>query len=217
MSLRWMLTVPSLMLILALPVPSLADPSQSEREKARQERTKEREKAQLEWEKERQKAELERLKHEQELEKERQKAELERLKHRQELEKERQKAALERAKARQDRLSSRDDDDDEIDDDDDEDDDRLSRASEASREAGGDRRDARSRGIRDNDRIETIRGRAVPRDGRRDFDALDRDGNNVISRREWPQSAGSFGAYDQNRDGVISRGELRGRPLSGRR
>jgi len=78
----------------------------------------ERDKARLEWQKERNKAELERLKHRQELEKERQKAEHERLKIRHEIEKERQKAELERYKARQDRGRSAGDDDDDDDDDD---------------------------------------------------------------------------------------------------
>ena len=40
------------------------------------------------------------------------------------------------------------------------------------------------------------------------FRRMDRNGDGVISRREWDGTSQSFSAYDRNGDGVISRDEF---------
>ena len=138
----------------------------------------ERDKARLEWEKERNKAELERLKHRQELEKERQKAELERLKVRQEIEKERQKAEMERYKARQDRRRSADDDDDDDDDDGDEGRRRGIFSRSGARDSGWDRNSPFRTWDRNGNGVIT---REEWRGDAGSFDYYDRNRNGVVS------------------------------------
>ena len=41
------------------------------------------------------------------------------------------------------------------------------------------------------------------------FSRLDRDGNGVITRTEWPRSAEQFDRLDLDRDGAIERAEMR--------
>lgn len=160
----------------------------SERDKAREERLKERDKAEYEL----RKLEHERLKEREraryELQRERDKAEFElrkeRLKYEQERSRERNGQRADRRRGIFGNTDDTDDDDDESNDDDDDD----------ARWNGRSRR-------RDLDR-------GVDREFENHFRSTDRDGNGVISRREWPRTDGSFDRYDRNRDGVLTRSEI---------
>jgi hypothetical protein len=48
----------------------------------------------------------------------------------------------------------------------------------------------------------------VGRVSRSRFDDLDRNGDSILSRREWPRDDASFRRADLNHDGVITRGEF---------
>ena len=169
---------------LAAPDPgAMIEQTRSEAAKAREERLKEREKAAYELRKQEQERLKERDKARYELQKERDKAEFELRKERLKYEQERSKDRI-RADRRRGNIGNSDDSDDDDDGDD--------------NEKG--RRNRRSVGEF---------GRGIEREFETHFRAADRDGNGVISRREWPRTDGSFERFDRNRDGALTRSEIR--------